>query len=296
MLRRILVFIGALLGVLILLIALLHFYGSRRLTRAPGVEVAAVTIPTDAASVERGQHLVRTVSECIGCHGENLEGQVFIDEAPIGYVAAPNLTRGAGGIGGEMSDEEWVSVFYHGIGHDGRTLFIMPSQWYQHYSPEDLGAVIAYLKQIPPVDNELGQRAIAFPGTIFLGVLGYGALPFNLIDHDRIHAAAPPEGATTTYGQYLVYVAGCGDCHGSNYAGAQTADVPQGVNITPGGNLGQWTEEQFIQTIRTGERPDGHRLDPEQMPWQTYAKMSDTELAAIYAYLSSLEPLPTNEY
>jgi hypothetical protein len=37
--------------------------------------------------------------------------------------------------------------------------------------------------------------------------------------------------------------------------------------------LGNWTEAEFIQTIRSGVNPHGHKLDPEFMPWQSWAKL-----------------------
>jgi len=51
-----------------------------------------------------------------------------------------------------------------------------------------------------------------------------------------------------------------------------------------------WTQEQFIKTIRTGVDPSGHQLKPT-MPWRTYAKMDDVELAAVYEYLHNLPPV-----
>lgn len=51
------------------------------------------------------------------------------------------------------------------------------------------------------------------------------------------------------------------------------------------------TAAQFTQLMRTGTYPDGRTLS-ENMPWQDLAGFSDDDLLAIYAYLSSLEPLP----
>jgi hypothetical protein len=61
--------------------------------------------------------------------------------------------------------------------------------------------------------------------------------------------------------------------------------------LTPGGEVGFWTEEQFINTIRTGVTPSGHELNPEYMPWDYYRFMSDDELKAIFMYLKSLPKL-----
>ena len=63
-------------------------------------------------------------------------------------------------------------------------------------------------------------------------------------------------------------------------------------NLTSGGEPGFWTEEQFINTIRTGTTPGGHMLDPEHMPWKEFKHMTDDELNAIWMYLQSLPKLP----
>ncbi|MCK7480950.1 MAG: hypothetical protein M0C28_29900 [Candidatus Moduliflexus flocculans] len=59
------------------------------------------------------------------------------------------------------------------------------------------------------------------------------------------------------------------------------------AELNPGGELGFWTEEQFINTLRTGVTPGGHELN-ENMPWQGYRLFYDDELKAIFMYLQSL--------
>jgi hypothetical protein len=55
-----------------------------------------------------------------------------------------------------------------------------------------------------------------------------------------------------------------------------------------------WTEADFIQTLRTGVTPDKHQLNPDLMPWKVFTNMTDEELSAIWTYLHSLPALPTN--
>lgn len=295
--KRVLKWIGIVLGVLVVAVVVLHFVGKGRLEKAPEVATRPVAVPTDAAALARGEHLVNVVSSCRLCHGENLEGQVFI-EGEIGlYVAAPNLTSGQGGVGATFSDADWERAIRHGVGGDGRALAIMPSNNFQHYSDADLGAVIAYIKSVPPVDSDLGSRQVGFPGTILGGFLGFDEFTkINGIDHAAVGAVAPEEGVTAVYGEYIVNIAMCRECHAANLAGnAGTDGPPLGPNLTPGGELAAWSEADFIKALRTGVTPSGHELDGEQMPWPTLGQMSDVELAAIWAYLSSLPALPLNE-
>lgn len=299
--KRVLKWIGigllVLVGILVVVGITGHFVGKSRLEKAPEVVTKPVAVPTDADAIARGDYLVNTVSFCSECHGENLAGEVFLDGEIGLYVTAPNLTAGAGGIGGTYSDEDWELAIRHGVGADGRVLVIMPSHFFQHYSDEDMGALIAYLKTVPPVDNDLGTRSIGFPGSIMGGFVAFDEFTHvNGIDHANLGTVAPAEGATAEYGQYMTNIAMCGECHAVNLAGIVGNDgPPPGPNLTPGGELSDWNEADFINTIRTGQKPSGEQLDGEQMPWPSYSQLSDTELQAIWAYLSSLPALPDNE-
>ena len=99
-----------------------------------------------------------------------------------------------------------------------------------------------------------------------------------------------PEPDTVEYGEYLVRLGLCRDCHGQTLQGDKSPapDALYAPNLTSSGNPGGWTEEQFIQTLRFGRTPEGRLLDPEQMHWPLYGQMSDDDLGAILQYLQSL--------
>jgi cytochrome c553 len=275
-----------LLALIIIVGLFLHFAGSRRMANGPVVEVRSVSIPTDADSIARGDHLVNNVSGCAGCHGENLGGTPFFEGMPFGYVPAPNLT--SSGVGANYSDEDWLRAIRHGVAGDGRTIApFMPSLAFSKMSDEDVAAVIAYLRTVPPADNGAGERELAFPGTIIFGLAGYGAMPATVIDHEAVGGAAPEFGKSAEYGEYLTRIAVCADCHGSDLAGQTDPNSPQGPNLTPGGSLGEWTEADFLRLFREGVKPSGTAVS-EEMPWQFYSGMSDDELGAIWLHLQSL--------
>lgn len=289
--KRILKWTGIILGSVIVLLVIaavvLNQVGNARLASAPAIAVKAVQVPTDDAAIADGQRLA-AISSCIECHGADLRGTVFVDEAPIGYIPAPNLTSGQGGIGTLYSDADWAGAIRHGVGADGRTLVIMPSYHYAAYSDSDLGALIAYLKSAPPVDNDLGLRKLSFPGTIIFGMLAYSDWSVNKIDHANVGGDSPAAEPSAAYGEYLAATASCGSCHGEELTGNPGADSPPGPNLTPGGALATWTEADFITALRTGQTPDGRELSAE-MPWRGYAQMTETELRALWAYLQTLE-------
>lgn len=287
-LRRIGLGIAGLVGLLIMLVAVLHFVGDGRLQKAPEIAVQEMTIPTDEAAIARGAHLA-TISSCGECHGADLGGDIFIEGPPFGYLPAPNLTAGSGGIGGSYSSADWDRAIRHGVADDGRAIMLMASDHYAAYSDEDLAALIAYLQSVPAVDGDVGWREIAFPGTVIFGVLGYSdAAPVAQIDHDAVGKAAPAAAETAAYGQYLVNIASCGSCHADDLGGnTDPNDGPLGPNITQGGELQSWSQADFVQAMRTGQTPEGTQLN-EEMPWRSYAQMSDMELGALWAFVNSV--------
>ena len=110
-------------------------------------------------------------------------------------------------------------------------------------------------------------------------------------------------------GKYLTQIAGCTDCHTpghffghpdmTRYLGGSDVGfaVPgQGVfigpNLTPDKEtgLGNWTAQQIVTAITTGQRPDGRVLAPS-MPWRGLANLTKADALAIAAFLKSLPPV-----
>jgi mono/diheme cytochrome c family protein len=295
-LRRSGIVLGVIAGLIVVAATAIYALSEARANKVYSVSPVAVSIPTDSASLERGRHFAEAISDCVGCHGANLAGGVVFNDPAIGTVYARNLTAGQGGSGGQFTDADWVKAIRHGIRPTGRSLWIMPSYDYHNLADDDLAAIIAYVKTRPPVDNVLPEPRLGPLGRV-LTVLG--ALPLfsaELTDQNPIVPAAPEPGITVEYGSYLVRSAGCSGCHGPDYAGGSVPgsppEAPQAPNLTPAGSLGGWTADEFVQTLRTGLRPDGRPLVGD-MPWQAYGQMTDDELTAVYLYLQSLPAVPT---
>jgi len=289
---------GGLVVVAILLIVVLFFVGSRKVNRTYDVAIASVSVPTDAASIARGKHYVEAVGVCQVCHGQNLAGPViddckdvpcigFSDDSMFGRIVPANLTSGRGGIGGSLTDDDYVRAIRHGIGLDNQALTIMPAEEYNKISDDDLGAIIAYLKTLPPVDNEVGESGLGPLGRTIASFVG-GLIPASLIDHGAQRPQSPAVGVTAEYGEYLSEI--CTVCHGDGLSGSRVPgnDRVKAPDITSGGDVGTWTKSQFIVTIRSGTTPRGNLLDPRFMPWNRFTQMTNDELDAIWLYLESL--------
>lgn len=273
--------LGGLLALLVLVGATLYLVGGSRLGQRYEAELATLSIPADRASVERGRHLAET-NGCTDCHTEDLSGQVFVDEAPF-RIVAPNLTRGAGGVGEHYEPATWDRAFRHGIGWDGRPLQIMPSAAFHNLADEDAAAIIAYLEQLPPVDKELPATEIRPLGRVLSAV---AIDPEMEVNTGPARASAPPAGPTREYGEYLTSIT-CGYCHGPDLRGAQppTPGSPPAPDLA---SAGQWRLEDLKHALRTGMTPGGRQLDVNFMPYTFTAKMTDDELEAVHLHLATL--------
>lgn len=287
--------LGALLALIAAAGAVLYWSGGSRLNTAYTIPDDPVEVRTDSAAIAHGRHLAEAVSLCTSCHGDDLGGDVLFDEPPIASVYASNLTSGAGGIGRSAGDADLVRAIRHGVNTEGRALMIMHADAYHHYSAADLGALVGFIRSMPPVDRELPRTRVAPLGRVMvaLGLLDTETMPLlpaEVIDHSAPLAEAPLPGTTPAYGKYLVSVGLCTMCHGADMKGGPPIEegAPPGPDITAYGASAGWSEEQFISTIRTGVTPYGKALNSDYMPWKQFGGMTDQELTAITRYLGSL--------
>lgn len=289
--RKALKWIGILLvgviGLLVVAAVALSLIGAARLNKTHDIQAETIAIPGDESALARGEHLME-VALCTECHGQDLGGDVLIDDPGIGTIYATNIT----GLGGTHSDADLVRAIRHGVDTDGRQMVIMPADIYVNLSAEDLGAVIAYLKTVPPVERNSSDPELSLMGRVFLAAGMFGdVFPAEYIDHNQPFPTMPEIGANLEYGAYLANATGCTSCHGMDLTGdVFDPEAPPAPNLTRGDELGEWSETDFIQTMRTGNSPHGHELNREFMPWQSFASFSDDELKALWIYLQSLPP------
>jgi len=295
--KRFLKYLGYFLGAVVLLLGVavtaVYALSAQKLGRSYAVAVKPVAIPADADAVLRGRHIAETRG-CVDCHGRDFGGAKVIDDPAIGVMWGPNLTGGRGGLAAGFNDEDWIRAIRHGVAKDGHALVLMPSLEYSHFSDEDLGALVAYLKTLPKVDRERVDLKVG-PVARALMLAGEIKLAAEHIDHARLRPPSVVPGVTADYGRYLAV--GCTGCHGDQFAGGRIAgappDWPLARNLTPAGDLARWSEQDFIKVLETGVRPDGRRLNPV-MPI-AFGQMNDTEKRALWLYLQSLPPVAASQ-
>lgn len=273
-LKRLSMGLGLVVGLAVVALAVFTAISVTRQRKTYAIPVERIPIPTDSGAIDRGQHLVNAVSACTSCHGDDMGGGVVLDHPLLGRFVAANLTRLKG-----TRDQDLIHAIRHGVARDGRSLLFMPSDAFQSLSDAELAATIAYLRTLTPVDRALPPSWVGPLGRV-LHVLGFPLLPAERIDH-RNAGKAPQAGVTLEYGRHLATVSGCHGCHGPTLSGGNG----------PGPNLvaavATWSEADFRRALRQGTRPDGSKL-ADQMPWKSYAGMTDEELAALWLYVSSL--------
>ena len=275
----------------------------------------AVTIDVTPDLVARGEYLANYVSVCIACHSERdfdhyagcivagtegAGGTEFDEGHGIpGRLVASNLTPA--GIG-DWTDGEIIRAIRQGVNKDGKALFpLMAYTEYKYMRDEDVQAIVAYLRTLKPIENDLPKSSLDFPMNMIVKMIPGEVSPM-------------PEATTSIErGQYLVHIADCAGCHtplekgkpvsGKYLAGGTPFPMPGGTvyaaNITPDEDtgIGVWEKEDFILRFKAfadssmHNMPVGEEGMNTEMPWIAYSGMTEEDLGAIYDYLMSIDPV-----
>ena len=184
----------------------------------PRVDAASeIEISSDEALIERGAYLANHVAICMDCHSER----------DWSKFAGP-LVPGTEGMGGDLFDEgmglpgkfyarnitpyklaEWTDgeiyrLITTGVTKDNNPIFpIMPYASYSKMAPEDVHAIIAYLRTLVPIEHDPPVSQINFPMNVLVKTIPKNAEPM-LLEKDA---------GIIEKGKYLTTIAGCGECH-----------------------------------------------------------------------------------
>jgi mono/diheme cytochrome c family protein len=266
-------------------------------------------------NIARGKYLAYHVTACMDCHSTR----------DWSRFSGP-LVPGTLGKGGELFDQKFgfPGVYYSrnitpfgikrytdgelfrvittGVTREGRAMFpVMPYTYYAHMDPEDVKCIIAFIRSLEPLNNEVPASVSDFPMNIIIHLIPKKAEPVT----------RPDPSNETAYGAYLVNACACRECHTPDkngqiipelaFSGGRAFKLPAGgtvrsANLTSSTTtgIGSWTREMFVRRFRS--YTDSGYVAPtvakgqfnSMMPWTMYGGMTETDLGAIYAYLHSL--------
>ncbi|HSN21447.1 MAG TPA: c-type cytochrome [Usitatibacter sp.] len=264
--------------------------GERKMARTVSVRVVPVSVTASSASLQRGRYLFEARG-CAECHAADGHGLAMIDDPNGLFVKSPNITGGRGGVTRAYEVSDWVRAIRHGVSPSGRPLLVMPSEDYSRMSDADLSALIAYARSLPPVEGT--GTEIRMP-LLVKALYGLGRVrdAAEKIDHRRPPEAAIAPAPDAAYGAYVAQM--CRGCHRPDLSGGAIAGAPpswpSASRLAPGPQSAMArydTLAKFAAMMKSGKRPDGSAVSAV-MPFATLAELDDTDVAALYAYLTSL--------
>ena len=277
----------------------------------------SLKIDATPALLARGKYLADNVSGCIDCHStrdwqaqagpviagtEGAGGERFGEDLGFpGTFYASNITPAALR---DWTDGELGRAITTGVSRDGRALFpVMPFTAFGTMADEDIRAIVAYIRTIPPVARQVPASQANFPINLIMRTFPQPAAP----------TPVPPVSDAVAYGRYLTNAAGCAECHtpkdkgapipGMEFAGGPEFKVPWGsnfgANITPDPEtgIGKWDRAAFVRLFKSlpPEQARARRVEKGHfntlMPWTVYAGMTETDLGAIFDYLQTVTPV-----
>lgn len=273
-----------------------------------------ISTPPDAAGqassaeVARGRYIFGATGGC-GCHtvpkgSVNAGGRRY--DGPFGTVYSSNITPDRQTGIGEWTDEQIVTAIRLGRRPNGeRLLPVHPYPVFNGMTGDDLTALVAFLKTVPPVNQANRPKRISVPlfETVFLPTWLAAFAP-----RETPPTKAPSSGVAR--GEYLVRAVGhCGECHtprtltmatdnsrflAGNPKGPEDAVVP---NITPDKDTGlTWSEEEIAEYLGTGNKPDGDfagglMAEVIEGTLAGYKDLTRDDRLAIARYLKSIPPV-----
>jgi mono/diheme cytochrome c family protein len=304
--------------------AALALYVVRTWDREWDTPLPEVHASNDPDVIRRGEYLVYGPAHCVECHagpsvdyhtalerGERvaLKGGTPFPAAPLGVVYSKNVTPDIEtGIGG-VTDQQIARMLRYAVRPNGKASVQLLMQ-FGDLSDADLTAIISFLRAQPAVRNEVPANQFTVVGKVVKSLSPMFKPRWNAAPAIVTPAAQP----TPERGRYLARsVANCVGCHTkrnplsfapvaaefsggaemepSSRSGADPAVWFRTPNITPaaGSALSKFPDRAtFIARFRNG----GVHYAGSPMPWESYARMSEADLGALYEYLHTLAPQP----
>ena len=227
---------------------------------------------------EHGERLSRVLG-CTGCHNDDLTGNDW-SEPQYGTLWSSNLTRSAA----QWSDEELTQMIIAGKRPD-RALMEMPSELFARLHPDDLAALVAYLKSLEPVGPVHPEATIGPQLAKEIAAGEYRNSAQQVADHA---GEAPPDlGPDLALGRQIVG-ATCAECHGTDLRGKPAPD-PDAKARPDLRIVAAYADSDFVTLMRKGKAAGNREVGlMSTVARRRYTSFTDAEVAAVKVYLSEL--------
>jgi mono/diheme cytochrome c family protein len=274
----------------------------------------AIVASTDPAVIAHGDYIFNAVAHCSICHGGPtaptrkrgdrfpMAGGLIFHADPFGTFVARNLTSDRETGVGARSDADLARVVRSGVDHQGRFLPFMKLA-VGPIADEDLTALISYVRSLAPVRRQEEPEVWGLVGKYLAATK---LKPATQVPPAYVAASAEPSAAR---GAYLANgPAACRFCHTKHdaMAGFVETSAPftggdvepddeepgsefASPNLTPdptSSPLAAWDEATFLARFRGGKVFPG-----TNMPWESFAEMTDADVRSLYRYFRSLPPV-----
>lgn len=276
--------IAASLGLAALAAAIIYVGSERMLAKRYPVQPEPLLRPSAAALADAPRQA--RLLGCISCHGTGLRGNEVFDAPEVGTITAPNLPR----LLRNRTDQQIAAAIRQGVRPDGRALLVMPSALFSRLSPEEVSALIYWMRGLP-VEGDAGEPfRLTLLGRFM--VLN-GDMPRQPELVPRYQRQMPADtGPEYALGRRIAALT-CAECHAPDLSGGErphadfNTSLGEGVPATPDLIIAAaYDRPAFMRLLRTGAPPDGRDLGMmSSVARKDFRYFTDAEIAALHAYL-----------
>ena len=280
----------------------------RHILAALAAAIAAVGPAAAETALERGSYLVNSIGACSNCHTPRVQGvpdltrrlsggfQTF--DEPWFTVKGANVTPDRDTGIGAWSEADLRKALTEGVRPNGiRLAAVMPYAFLKVMTARDTDAVIAYLRSLPAIRNEVvtpqykaEQVAITVPWadkpmgeddlkTPAKRGLYLSSIAHCMACHARTSEASPPD-FKNAFGR-----------GGREFKGPWGVSVTANISASPKG-LGGWSDAEIRRALTEGVSRDGRRLKPPMIDYVAYYKTwANEDMDALIAWIRTIPPI-----
>lgn len=263
----------AITALALLAVVVIYLWSSLILNRSFTAQERNITLSADKDVIAEGERKAQIFGCYHGCHGADMQGEVFFEQAFVARMIAPNLTQASR----KYSPAEMEAIIRQGVRPDGSGVTIMPSRSFTTMTDQDLSAVLSFIHDFPEQTSDFGKSS-------------FGLVARALVIADKISIETAEDGASPwqqtwldeplKHGEYLVMNA-CSECHGLELEGDPGFSPPLVIAKA-------YNRAQFHTLLKDGKALVDRDLGLMGLVIENrFSRLQSHEIDAIYDFLHS---------